>query len=117
MHPLYIQVDARDNDAIIVNPEGLPAGTTFPTGLVLRDRVPQSHKVALQPFNPGDPIIRYGQVIGRAAHLIAQGAWVREDSLDLPTAPPLDELPLATPIPAPRPPLTGYAFDGYRNPD
>ena len=117
MPPLYIQVDPRDNVAIIVNPEGLPAGTTFASGLVLRDRIPQSHKVALQPLAPGDPIIRYGQIIGLAARPIAQGAWVREDSLDLPKAPPLDDLPLATAIPAPRPPLTGYTFDGYRNPD
>jgi len=115
--PLYIQVDPRDNVAIIVNPEGLPAGTTFASGLVLRDRIPQSHKVALQSLAPGDPIIRYGQIIGLAARPIAQGAWVREDSLDLPKAPPLDDLPLATAIPAPRPPLTGYTFDGYRNPD
>lgn len=117
MPPLYIQVDRRDNVAIIVNPEGLPAGTTFATGLTLRDRIPQSHKVALQPLEPGDPIIRYGQIIGLAARSIAQGAWVREDSLDLPTAPPLDDLPLATAIPAARPPLTGYTFEGYRNPD
>lgn len=117
MPPLYIQVDPRDNVAIIVNPEGLPAGTTFATGLTLRDRIPQSHKVALQPLEPGDPIIRYGQIIGLAARSIAQGAWVREDSLDLPTAPPLDDLPLATAIPAARPPLTGYTFEGYRNPD
>ena len=117
MQPLYIQVDPRDNVAIIVNPEGLPAGTAFATGLTLRDRIPQSHKVALQPLEPGDPIVRYGQIIGLATRPIAQGAWVREDSLDLPKAPPLDELPLATAIPAPRPPLTGYTFEGFRNPD
>ena len=73
MQPLYIQVDARDNVAIIVNPEGLPAGTSFPTGLVLRDRIPQSHKVALQALATGDPIIRYGQIIGLAARPIEQG--------------------------------------------
>jgi hypothetical protein len=44
VNPLYIQVHARDNVAIIVNPEGLAAGTSFPNGLVLRERIPQSHK-------------------------------------------------------------------------
>ena len=117
VNPLYIQVHARDNVAIIVNPEGLAAGTSFPSGLVLRERIPQSHKVALREFEAGDPIIRYGQVIGYAARSIAPGSWVREDAVDLPKAPPLEELPLATAVPAPLPPLTGYTFEGYRNPD
>jgi galactarate dehydratase len=117
MQPLYIQVDARDNVAIIVNPEGLPAGTSFSNGLVLRERIPQSHKVALHDIERGEPIIRYGQTIGLAARPIAEGCWVREDSLELPRAPRLDELQLATAVPAPLPPLTGYTFEGYRNPD
>jgi hypothetical protein len=33
----------------------------------------------------------------------------------LPTAPPLNTLPLATKVPAPLPPLEGYTFAGYRN--
>src|SRR6195256_4656681 len=117
MQPLYIQVDARDNVAIIANPEGLPAGTAFPNGLVLRDRIPQSHKVALHPLAKGDPIVRYGQIIGLAARPITQGSWVREDSLDLPQAPPLDGLLLATSVPKPLAPLTGHTFEGYRNQD
>src|SRR5207253_284499 len=43
--------------------------------------------------------------------------WVREESIELPTPPALDELPLATAMPAPQEPLTGYAFEGFRNPD
>ena len=35
----------------------------------------------------------------------------------MPTAPPLDELSLATAIPEPLPPLEGCTFEGYRNPD
>jgi galactarate dehydratase len=115
--PLYIKVHNLDNVAIVVNPEGLPAGTNFPDGPTLRERIPQSHKVALREFEAGAPIIRYGQVIGTAAVPIPAGSWVREDMVRLPTAPPLDQLPLATAVPATPPPLTGYTFDGYRNPD
>jgi galactarate dehydratase len=115
--PFYIQVDPRDNVAIIVNPEGLPAGTSFPSGLRLQERIPQSHKVALRAFDTGDPIVRYGQVIGLAARAMKTGSWIREDSLDLPKAPPLDELPLATAVPEPLPPLEGYTFEGFRNAD
>jgi galactarate dehydratase len=79
--------------------------------------VPQSHKVALRDLAQGGPIVRYGQVIGYANREIRAGAWVREEMLDLPQAPPLDELPLATATPPALPPLEGYTFDGYPNPD
>ena len=115
--PLYIQVHPRDNVAIIVNPEGLPAGTQFDHGLSLRERIPQAHKVALQDLNPGDAVRRYGQIIGLAARPIAQGSWVHEDAIELPRPPALDELPLATATPAPQPALSGYSFDGFRNAD
>ncbi|MGH9667832.1 MAG: galactarate dehydratase, partial [Bryobacteraceae bacterium] len=117
MDPLYIRINARDNVGIVVNPEGLPAGVEFPDGLVLRERVPQSHKVALQNLETGDPVVRYGQTIGHAARPLCAGAWVREDSIDLPAAPNLDQLPLATSVPAPLSPLEGYTFEGYRNAD
>jgi galactarate dehydratase len=115
--PLYIQVNERDNVAIIVNPEGLAAGTQFANGLQLREAIPQAHKVALDTLEPGQPIVRYGEVIGYAAREIAAGSWVREETVRLPTAPALDQLPLATATPAPLPPLDGYTFEGYRNSD
>jgi galactarate dehydratase len=117
MNPLYIQVDSRDNVAIIVNAEGLPEGAAFPSGLTLKERIPQSHKVALRALDKGDPILRYGQVIGYASRRIEPGSWVREDSLDLPKAPALDELSLSTAVPAPLPRLTSYTFEGFRNAD
>ncbi|MFM1856751.1 MAG: hypothetical protein RLZ83_2060, partial [Pseudomonadota bacterium] len=46
--PVLVRMRADDNVAIVGNEGGLPAGTVLPGGLVLRDRVPQAHKVALQ---------------------------------------------------------------------
>lgn len=117
MDPLYVQVDRRDDVAIIVNPEGVPGGARFGPGLESTEAIPQSHKIALREFAQGDPVVRYGQVIGIANRAIPAGAWVREEMLDLPEAPPLDELPLATAIPATPPPLEGYTFEGYRSTD
>ncbi|WP_134698624.1 galactarate dehydratase [Ammoniphilus sp. YIM 78166] len=113
--PLYIKLHEKDNVAIIVNTGGLPEGTVFPCGLELKGKVPQGHKVALKSFSEGDPIIRYGEIIGHANQPIAQGTWVEETMLTLPEPPKLDELPLANRIPEPLPPLEGYTFEGYRN--
>src|SRR5260370_11164402 len=117
MDPFYIRVHERDNVAIIVNPDGLPAGTRFRTGLTLVESIPQAHKVALRDIYHGEPVIRYGHTIGAAARAIKAGSWVREDSLTLPPPPSLDGLPLTTATPESQEPLAGYAFEGFPNPD
>lgn len=115
--PRYIRVDDRDNVAIIVNADGLSAGTVFPSGLVLQEAVPEAHKVALVDLNEGDPIIRYGSVIGYATRGLTKGSWVSEESIESPAPPALDNLPLATITPVPLPALEGYTFQGFRNAD
>lgn len=115
--PLYIKMDEADNVAVVGNTGGLPAGTVFSGGLTLLEHVPQGHKVALTDLKQGEAIVRYGEVIGYAARAIKQGSWIEESLVELPTAPPLDELPLADKVPQSLPPLEGYTFEGYRNPD
>src|SRR5216683_1671995 len=115
--PLYIRVHERDNVAIIVNPGGLPAGTQFDSGLTLTQAIPEAHKVALTNLDQGDPIVRYGVVIGHAERPIAQGSWVHEGLVAMPDAPDLTSLPLATAVPQPQPPIEGHTFQGCRNPD
>jgi galactarate dehydratase len=117
LRPLYVQVNPQDTVAIIVNEGGLRAGTRFDSGLTLVEDVPEAHKVALVDIDAGAPIIRYGSVIGYAEGSIPKGSWVHEDRLRLPIAPALDDLPLATAVPAPMPPLEGYTFEGFVNDD
>jgi galactarate dehydratase len=112
-----VRVHARDNVAIIVNPEGVAAGSEFPDGLIARESIPQSHKIALTAMEPGEPVYRYGEIIGHSSCGIDSGQWVREEMLLTPAAPDLDALALATRTPAPLPPLAGFSFDGYRNND
>ncbi|WP_246294970.1 galactarate dehydratase [Piscinibacter koreensis] len=108
----------RDNVAIVANDGGLAAGTTLPSGLVLRDHVPQGHKVALVDLAAGDAVRRYDVPIGYAMKAIPAGSWVHERLLEMPAARALDDsLPIATVRPEPQPPLEGYTFEGYRNPD
>ena len=115
--PLYIKVHPNDNVAIIVNNNGLPEGTRFACGLTLIEHVPQGHKVALQAIAQNDAIIRYGEIIGYANQDIKQGSWISEHQVELPQAPALETLPLATKVPKPLPALEGYTFEGYRNAD
>ncbi|WP_182056358.1 galactarate dehydratase [Pantoea sp. ME81] len=115
--PLYIKVHDADNVAIVVNNQGLPAGTRFEDGLQLTEHVPQGHKVALVDIPQNGVILRYGEVIGTALRPIAQGSWIEESLVALPEAPPLNSLPLANNVPPALPPLEGYTFEGYRNAD
>jgi galactarate dehydratase len=115
--PLRITIDARDNVSIVVNAGGLRAGTVFNDGLTLRDDVPLGHKVATADIAAGEPVIRYGEIIGHALTPLPRGSWVNEHVIALPAPPALDHLPLATRVPPPQPPLDGYTFQGYRNPD
>ena len=115
--PRYIKLNARDNVAIIVNDFGLPAGAKFACGLELRNFVPQGHKVALSDIAQEAPIVRYGEVIGYALRPIAAGEWVEEARIRMPDAPDLDRLEIANAVPEAQAPLTGYTFEGFRNPD
>ena len=45
--PLTIRMHHSDNVAIVANDGGLPAGTVLADELLLRERVPQGHKLAL----------------------------------------------------------------------
>jgi galactarate dehydratase len=105
---MYIRVNEADNVGIIVEPEGV---------VTAQERIPQAHKMALCDIDAGAPITRYGQTIGIANRAIAKGSWVREELMDMPAAPTLEKLALATAVPARLAALDGYTFDGYRNSD
>jgi len=117
MTPLIITMHDADNVAIVANTGGLPAGAALPSGLTLREHIPQGHKVALVDIPEGEAVRRYDVAIGYAHKDIAAGSWVHERLLRMPEARALDDLPMATGAHHPLEPLTGYTFEGYRNPD
>ena len=110
-------MDDHDNVAIVVNEGGLPAGTVFPSGLTLLEKIPQAHKVALVDIPKGSSVKRYNVTIGIALQDIPAGSWVHERLLDMPDVRRLDNLPMATVQPPSLPALEGYSFEGYRNAD
>ncbi len=115
--PRIIMMHDNDNVAIVVNEGGLTSGAVLENGLVLRDAIPQGHKVALVDFKENDPIRRYNVTIGFAARDIPAGSWVNEAVVKMPEARSLDNLPISTRVAPVMEPLEGYTFEGYRNPD
>ena len=120
--PLTLRMHAQDPVAIVANEGGLPAGTMLPegvpgAGLVLREKVPQGHKLALADIAAGQPVLRYGVPIGYALQAIPAGSWVHERLLQMPAARELQGLPMATVKPVAQPPLEGHTFLGFRNAD
>ena len=119
--PLAIRMHPADNVAIIANDGGLPAGTVMPAGvaegLVLREKVPQGHKVALVDLAQGQAVMRYNVPVGYAREPIAAGSWVHERLLEIPPARELNGLPMATVKAATQAPLEGFTFEGYVNAD
>ena len=112
---LTIRIQPQDNVAVAVR--DLPAGTAIENGVAARDPIPQAHKIALADIPKGDPILRYGVVLGHAKEDIPAGSWVNESMLDLPESPSLDDLPWGTNLvpkeQLPAPPETTWM--GYRN--
>jgi galactarate dehydratase len=115
--PVLIRMHAADNVAIVGNDGGLPKGTMLPGGPVLREAVPQAHKVALADIAQGAAVRRYGVTIGFAKADIAAGTWVNEHRISMPPARELQGLPMATVPPPAAAPLEGFTFQGYRNAD
>jgi galactarate dehydratase len=115
--PLYIRVHPQDNVAIVVNDGGLPEGAVFADGLVLRERVPQGHKVALADLAENEAVVRYNVVIGYALKDLPKGSWINEHVIRMPEPPGLEDLPIATRAAPDMPALEGFTFEGYRNAD
>ncbi|WP_116950212.1 UxaA family hydrolase [Jiangella endophytica] len=75
-------VRLRADDSVAVTLDPLAAGAPVPgTGLVSRQPVPAGHKVALAAVGAGDPVLKYGQVIGHATAPIEPGDHVHLHNL------------------------------------
>jgi altronate hydrolase len=72
-----IQIDPSDNVATALAP--LDAGATVAVGtaaVTLKDAIARGHKFAVREIAAGEPVIKYGQPIGRATAPIAPGQHV-----------------------------------------
>ena len=114
VHPgRTLRLDERDN--VLVARQPFSAGDELPgDGLVVLDDVPAGHKLASRAIAAGEPVLRGGLPIGRAAAGIPAGGRLRASDL-LPTGP---ELPVRLPMPALAPEPPGAAsFQGFLRED
>jgi altronate hydrolase/galactarate dehydratase len=73
----------HDSDNIMVALSALAPGTVLADDLMVADAIPAGHKLAIQPIAEGDPVRKYGQIIGIATENIAPGAHVHEHNLGM----------------------------------
>lgn len=64
------------DDGVLIARASLPPGTLVADGVTTVERIPSGHKVAIKPIALGEPVIRYGQIIGFATVPIAPGQHV-----------------------------------------
>jgi len=79
---LVWQVHPRDN--VLVALQELDAGTVLPAPwqhLVLATAVPAGHKLALQPLQSGDAVVKYGYAIGKVTTAVAAGEHIHSHNL------------------------------------
>jgi len=98
-------IDKADNVATALAP--LAPGTVRLTGdasapsITAAEEIPDGHKLSLRPIRAGEPVVKYGVVIGAAARDIPAGVWVhlhcmgslvdqRSSHLDIHTGAPND---------------------------
>ena len=79
--PSAFQVHASDNVATLLAEAAAGAllalvGSASKACLTAREQIALGHKVAVVPIAEGEPVIKFGVVIGCATRPIAPGEWV-----------------------------------------
>lgn len=111
----FVRLHRDDN--ILIAKTGVPKGTSVDLGegdmLVLtQDVIDLGHKMAIETILEGQPVRKYGQMIGYATETIKPGEWIHSHNLSV------GELNLdyaySTHVPDPPEPINDRTFLGYR---
>jgi len=76
--PRSVRLNAADNVAVAVDP--IEPGSVI-HGATAKVRIPRGHKMALSALADGQPIMKFGQIIGFAQGAIQPGDWVHEHNV------------------------------------
>ena len=84
MKPGFLVLDERDNVGVALR--SLSAGTRLDHGvaqmLILQDDIPMGHKFALVDVALGEPVLKYGAVMGVATAQVARGGHVHTHNVE-----------------------------------
>ena len=116
-----------ENSVILLNPRDnvavarvrIDSGQQIEAGgvtVLAHAAIPAGHKIALHAVSAGEPVYRYGNIIGFATRLIEPGDHVHVHNLGFEELQTTDAAPISEP--APPPPFAESAtFLGYARPD
>jgi altronate hydrolase len=74
LNDFALQLHPTDDVAVVRKP--IRAGLSLMNGqgpFEAKQDIPQGHKIAVHPIAPGEPVRKYGQIIGFASAAIAGG--------------------------------------------
>jgi altronate hydrolase len=75
----HIRLNEADNIVVAAHPLGLGSRVE---GFAVADSIAPGHKVAIKRIEAGEPVLKYGQVIGYASRLIEPGSHVHEHNCE-----------------------------------
>lgn len=73
----------HDWDNIMVAVQAIAPGTVLSGAITATEAIPAGHKVAVRAIAEGEPVLRYGQIIGAATAAIPAGAHVHVHNLGM----------------------------------
>jgi altronate hydrolase len=71
------------DDSVMIARMALLPGVEVAPGVTASERIPAGHKVAVKPVAVGEPVMRYGQIIGFATKPIAPGQHVHVQNIGM----------------------------------
>jgi altronate hydrolase len=78
--PRIVRLHEIDNLVVAVDP--ITPGALI-HGVSARDRVPRGHKMAIAPLAIGEPVLKFGQIIGFASKPVEAGEWLHEHNVEM----------------------------------
>lgn len=108
------------DDNIIVALDHLSAGESVagPEGeIILQEAIPAKHKFSERDFNPGDTILMYGVVVGRATRPIPKGSRISRENTTHQASDFRRSAPVLDWIRPSVEPFAGRTFRGYHRAD
>jgi len=85
--PKALQINPRDNVAVLLNEVRAGEEVTVKTEnevirLNAQDNIAFGHKIALTSLKAQEPVIKYGEEIGKAQTEVSAGHWIHVHNVD-----------------------------------